>query len=148
MPDYLRGVFGADELSAQELATEIDRAVAVAEELLAELREPAGREAWQRRAFPELAGRREATEQQRRALVQGPHDGATVRALSEQVKQWDRELLGRLTEAVVQALHIRNLPYYDSRGALLPWSIALGGEAFYERLLAQAEIRAETADDL
>lgn len=148
VPDYLRGVFSADELPAQDLAAEINRAVVSAEELLAELREPAGREAWQRRTFPELTGQREGTEQQRRALVQGPHDGATVRALSEQIKQWDRELLAKLTEAVVQALHIRNLSYYDSRGALLPWSIALGGEAFYERLLAQAEIRAETADDL
>lgn len=148
VPDYLRGVFSADELRAQDLAAEIDQAAGRAEALLDELREPAGREAWQLRTYPERTAERNAAEQRRRELVQGPHDKAEVRALYELVKEADRELLARLAEAVVQALHIRNLTYYDSRGALLPWSVALGGEAFYERLLAQAEIRAETADDL
>jgi hypothetical protein len=148
VPEYLRGVFSADELPARQLTEEIGQARESAGRMLDECREPEGRLAWQRRACPDLLAERDAHEQQRREMVQKPHDKNAVRALYEQVKEADRDLLEKLVGAVVQALHVRNLSYYDSRGALLPWSVALGGDAFYEHLLAQTEIRAETADDL
>lgn len=147
VPEYLRGVFSADELPASGLAEEIVQAEKRAARLLDECREPEGRLAWQRRAFPDLLAERDAREQQRREMVQKPHDKHAVRTLYEQVKEADRDLLEKLVGAVVQALHVRNLSYYDSRGALLPWSVALGGDALYQRLLEHAEIRAETADD-
>jgi len=148
VPAYLEGVFSANELPATVLADEIQAAATCAEALLAALREPAGREAWQKENCAALLAEREALETRRRAMVQGPHDKSEVRALYGQVKELDRQLLEALTDAAVQAMRIRDLLYYDSRGALLPWSIALGGESFYEGLLARSAILAETADDI
>ena len=148
VPEYLRGVFAADELPADDLAEEIATAVSRADRLLADLRDEEGRAAWQRDHCPELWARRDESETRRRQMVQGPHDKGQVRALYEEVKELDRLLLSAVTAAAVLALRVRDLPYYDSRGALLPWSVALGGEAFYERLLDGASIVPETADDL
>jgi molybdopterin converting factor small subunit len=147
VPDYLAGVFSADELPAERLATEIVQEAQAAEALLESLKEKEGRDAWQAANCAERAAKREALELARREMVQGPHDKSEVRALYEQVKELDRELLQELTDAVVRAMRVRDLLYYYSRGALLPWSVALGGQSFYERLLEQAEIQAETADD-
>jgi hypothetical protein len=147
VPEYLAGVFSAGELPAEQLATEIQQAAKDAGSLLERLREKAGREAWQAANCAETLARRDELEQTRREMVQGPHDKNQVRALYEQVKELDRVLLQDLTDAVVLAMRVRDLLYYDSRGALLPWSIALGGQPFYERLLERAEIVAETADD-
>ena len=41
-----------------------------------------------------------------------------------------------------QAAHI---DFYDSRGAILPWCIALGGESFYNEVIAKARITEEVA---
>ena len=32
------------------------------------------------------------------------------------------------------------LDYWDSRGALLPWCLALGGKTFYNNVVTQAEV--------
>ena len=35
---------------------------------------------------------------------------------------------------------VRDIDYWDSRGALWPWCVALGGQEFYNQVVAQAEI--------
>jgi len=42
------------------------------------------------------------------------------------------------------------MDYWDSRGAILPWCLALGGEQFYHRVVQGARIYEErqTFDDV
>jgi hypothetical protein len=39
--------------------------------------------------------------------------------------------------------HTAELDYWDSRGAIRPWAIALGGQSFYEDLVENAEVYQE-----
>ncbi len=52
-------------------------------------------------------------------------------------------LEGRAVRQIARDWQLRRLDYWDSRGALLPWAIALGGKDFYDSLIARAEIYQE-----
>ena len=53
------------------------------------------------------------------------------------------ELLDRTIRQIDRDTQVAELDYYDSRGAILPWCIALGGETFYNEVIARAEISEE-----
>ena len=69
---------------------------------------------------------------------------AEAGALWQRVKELDRRSATAQAEWVLQLLHLGDVAYYDSRGALLPWCVALEGQTLYRRMLAQAEIAPET----
>ena len=78
-----------------------------------------------------------------RELARDPKTRSQASEVWKDIKQLRTKQLVQLMDAIVDALHVANIEYWDSRGALLPWSIALGGQAFYENLLESAEIYAE-----
>ena len=59
----------------------------------------------------------------------------------------DRDLAEAQAEWALQLNRILDVRYYDSRGALLPWCLGLGGEACYRQLVDQAELVAVRGDD-
>jgi hypothetical protein len=98
---------------------------------------------WQTAAFPELTGRIEDLEGRRREMAAR---GATPEAMSEiwkQIKAIQLDLADRTVRQIARDLHVRALGYWDSRGAILPWSIALGGRELYDRVIAAAKIYEE-----
>ena len=64
-------------------------------------------------------------------------------AIWKESKALQVELLGRALRQIARDWQVRELDCWDSRGALLPWAIALGGKDFYNSLVAQAEIYQE-----
>ena len=56
------------------------------------------------------------------------------------------QILDRTLRRVADDWQLRDLDYWDSRGALLPWAVALGGEKFYDELLARAELSRESPE--
>lgn len=66
-------------------------------------------------------------------------NGEYAALLWGRVKEIDGQLLHGLLGRLVQARHVCGLRYWQSRGGILPWSIALGGEAFFQAVIARSE---------
>ena len=65
----------------------------------------------------------------------------------DRMKEEERMLLGRQLDWVLGLIRLRDLIFFDSRGAIKPWSLSLGGEEFYGEVLNRAEIYKEDCDD-
>ncbi|MEI8079889.1 MAG: hypothetical protein WCH61_09725, partial [bacterium] len=143
VPAWLANVFQADEAPAGQLAAELPQLQEDAIVELAAMRTAAGRQQLQERLWPRLTGEIRDVDTERRALARDPARRAETAARWARLKPLERELARCQFERARRHLHLCGLDYWDSRGALLPWSIALGGEAFYDRLLAGAEIITE-----
>ena len=143
LPEYLCEAFGTAELPADRLAEALPDVVAKARAALDAAQTTSGRERLLETAHPEAYERRRTLEQRRRELARTPQGRREASGLWKQVKVLDRELLQRYVDTIVRHVRVAELDYYDSRGALLPWAVALGGEAFYGSLLDGAEINPE-----
>ena len=66
-----------------------------------------------------------------------------MRELWDKEKALQLDLLDRTLRQIARDWQLRDLDYWDSRGALLPWAVALGGQTFYDSLVAEADIYAE-----
>jgi len=143
LPDHLAEAFGAAEVTADRLAREHEDVSAAARERLEAFRTPEGRRAWQRQHLRELVGRIDELDARKRQLARTDPKGKEIRSLWKEVKALQTEVLDRTLRRIAADVQLAELDYWDSRGALLPWSIALGGPEFYNDLLDQAEIYAE-----
>ncbi len=143
LPAHLAAGLGAEEVPARRLGEAWADLARESSERLESFRDAAGRERWQRRAFPELVGRIEQLQQQRRQLARQPHAPEDIRGLYQQAKELERRLLAETLRQIDRDWQLRQLDYWDSRGALLPWCLALGGEGFYERVMREAEVYEE-----
>ncbi len=144
-PPYLQEALGLAEAPAEDLAEAIRAAMAAARRELDTWRDPSRREAASRLRFAALAAERDALEQDRRRAAADPQRRPEAGALWQRIKQLDRRLAEAQAEWLQQQIRLLDLGYYDSRGALLPWCLALEGETLYGRLLQAADVAAETA---
>ncbi|MCK5801560.1 MAG: hypothetical protein KAI66_01950 [Lentisphaeria bacterium] len=145
-PTHLRHALGVDELPARELADVITEAQEKAEDSLRRLGNDDTRDAALAQIFPKLWRTREQLDGQRRELARAPETRPAAKEIWDQIKTLDRELLENHLGLVLGSLQIQDLHYYDSRGALEPWCVALGGDELYRSLLAGVQIEAETDD--
>lgn len=146
LPKILREPFGCDELPACQLSARYGEVIAEARTRLGQLTSDAGRDAWARAAAPDLVDRIDVRQEQKRRLAsQNPKD-PRVQELWQQIRHDQATLAGELLEQVVRDTHAAHLDFYNSRGAILPWCVALGGEEFYSEVIASAEITQEPAD--
>ena len=145
LPAYLRDAAGAEILPAAEFAERLPELRANAAEELKLACASTGRDAFRDAAFPEHAWRIKELDVRRRELARDPATRAEAGALWDQQKAEETSLLQATVERLLRNLHVLNVDYWDSRGAILPWAIALGGQPFYEKLLDEAEISEETA---
>lgn len=144
LPGYLQRAFGAVELPADELARRFRDVRARATADLHQARTENGRQVLLGQWAPDLVRRRDELNNRRRELGRNPETRAQAGDLWEDVKALDAQILRVLAERLVETLHVSRLDFWDSRGALLPWAVALGGEKLYNRLIERAEIVAET----
>ncbi len=142
-PAFLHDVFPAVELPAREFAEVLRYAGVEAREALSALRSDATRTERFARLFEREFREREELETRRRNLARNPETRSEAKQLWGTIKQMDRGLLQKQVEWILSRIHLLNLEYYDSRGALLPWCVALGGDAFYRRVVENAEIYIE-----
>lgn len=143
LPPHLAGAFGGEVVAARRFGAAWGEAAAGAAQRLESLKTPAGRAACEERAAPDLAARARGLEARKRARAEAGAEYAELRALWEELREVRRGLLRAMLRSLAADWQLRDLDYYDSRGAPAPWCFAAGGEAFYQRVLAGAEVYAE-----
>ncbi len=140
LPEYLARAFGKAKLPACQLAAEHQGVMRQAAARLEQFATPNGRDAWLATAFPQRGHARNALDQQRRELAQDDTKSPRIRELSHHVKAIDDELLAAFVDQLWQDWQVAQLDFWDTRGAPLPWCIALGGEAFYRQVIDGATV--------
>ncbi len=143
LPQYLHGAFSNNELSAAQFAAELPATMTQARKDLDQARTETGRRTLLARLSPSLHAQRDELNTRRAVLARTEEGRQEAGQIWDRVKEMDRELLSRLVAWTVRNLRILDLDTFDSRGALLPWHVALGGEALYDDLLQNAEFYPE-----
>ena len=143
LPAYLAAVVGIGEATAAETAEALAAGVTSARRALEALRDPARRDAMTRARFAALYSERDGLEHERRAVAADPRRRSEATALWQRIKGVDRRLAEAQAGWVLGLLRVLDVEYYDSRGALLPWCLALGGEPLYRHMVSQAELTLE-----
>lgn len=141
LPDYLAHSFGRTEMPARRIAENWRPVVARAKRRLESLVTEAGREAFLRDLCPDVLDEIAALDARRRELAhRTPAPPEQIRPVSRRIAELRKELAARMVAQIHVDWQTAEMDYWDSRGALMPWCIALGGESFYRRVLAGAEI--------
>jgi len=143
LPEHLAACFGADEIPAARLGENYESLAGEAARRLESFRDADARLQWQQRAFPQLFQQTDNLDGRRRALAAKDPKAAEVRSLSRQIKPIEQTLLAETLRCVWRDWQVSRIDYWDSRGAILPWCMALGGEAFYNQVIDQAEVYQE-----
>jgi len=143
LPDYLSEATNRDEVSSRELARSWRDWTIQAAGRLEMFRDPAGRQVWQRQACRDLLDQIDRLDARRRDLARVDPKSNEVRELSHRSRTLQGQLLDRTFRQVVRDWQVCQLDYWDSRGAILPWAHAAGGEPFVKHVLDQAEISEE-----
>ena len=144
LPEHLADDFGGEGTTAREFSESYPALSRRAAERLDTFRDPAARERWQKEHFAERFARLAELDARRRELARIDPKSPEIREVSRQVKAVRVDILDATLRRIYRDWQLRHVDYWDSRGALLPWCIALGGERLYNEVIAQAEICRET----
>jgi len=144
LPAHLAAAMGAEEVPARALGEHHADLAAAAAERLRGFRDEAARRRWQEQTFPDTAAEIAGLDRRRRELARRDPKDPELRAVWKRSRALETELLEQTVRQIDRDTQVAELDYYDSRGAILPWCIALGGEAFYNAVVADAEIYEET----
>ncbi|MCE5276949.1 MAG: hypothetical protein ABFD92_10270 [Planctomycetaceae bacterium] len=147
LPPHMAAAFGEDEISCRQFAQGYGPLADEARRRLESFKTPQGRQAWTAEAMPEIGREIEDIERRRRELAARGAPPEELRPLWKTMKELQDKVLIALVEQIAVDWQVRDVGYYDSRGAMLPWAVALGGIEFYNSLLEQAEISLENDDD-
>jgi len=141
LPDYLAASFAKAELPARDIAASWRQVVARATERLASLRSEPGRQTFWRETCPGELDEIAALDARRRELArQSAPPAELIRPISRRIADLRKDLTDRLLRQISVDYQTSEVDYWDSRGAVMPWCIALGGEQFYHRVVAGAQI--------
>lgn len=151
LPRHLASALGEAEVPARRLGAAHAAIAAEAEARLRRFADADWRARWQADQFPGILAEIGALDRRRRELAARGPKAPELREVWKRIRSLQGELLDRTVRQVDRDTQLAELDYYDSRGAVLPWCIALGGEAFYNQVIAQAEVYEEhslpAADD-
>ena len=140
LPAHLARAFGRETVPARELAGNYARLAQEARQRLERLKDPAGRAEWQRRSLPDVGRQLDELDARRRRLAEANPKDPELRLIWKRIKPLQLEALRRMVAQIADDWQVRNVDYWDSRGAILPWCIGLGGPELYNRVIQQAEI--------
>jgi hypothetical protein len=143
LPPYLAEAAGKTEVSTREFAGIWRDLAESAQRDLADLQQSGGSERWQEKALPDLWQKEQEMSLRRRQMAQQDPTSAAIRELWQENKSVQVELLDRAVRHIALQEQVANLDYWDSRGAIYPWALALGGEEFYRSIIQQAEVYEE-----
>jgi hypothetical protein len=144
LPKYLQAAMGSEVIPASDLGRLWRGLIDEARQRLEIFQSPQGPDQWRRQTCSDELDQLDQLDKKRRELAQTDPKGAEIRNLSKQAKQISSHMLEVQLLQIANDLHTVELDYWDSRGAIWPWSVALGGQEFYSRLIANAEIHVET----
>ncbi len=140
LPAHLAAAMGRDEVPASLLSENCDLLINEANQRLEKLSDPPGRLQWQGENFPEILEEIGRLNAQRKALAKTDPKGEQIREMSRRARSLQAKLLEKTVRQIDCDWQVRELDYYDSRGAIWPWALALGGESFYNELLDKVEV--------
>jgi hypothetical protein len=140
LPPYLHRAFGCAECAASTLADRFYQVRDRARHRLEQASQEEGRQRLWREWAPKQFAERDALEERRRELGRNPETRDQAPALWEQIKQLDADILAERIERLVETVHCSRLDFWNSRGAILPWAVAVAGEELYHDIVNQAEI--------
>lgn len=144
LPPYLAASFGRGELPARRIAANWCDVVAVATRRLDSFRTEDGRRAWLAESRADTVAEIDALDARRRELAGlSPPPADLIRPVSKRIADLQKSLAERLLRQIHVDYQTAEMDYWDSRGALAPWCIGLGGEEFYRKVLSGAEIYEE-----
>jgi hypothetical protein len=146
LPAHLAPYFGREEVPASAIGENYAAIAAEAAERLEQFRDDAGRTALQEALFPELTGEIAAVEERRMTMARGDCTPEQMSAIWNESKALQQRLLEETLHQIARDTQAADIDYWDSRGAVLPWAVALGGREFYDDLIANARIYEEEGD--
>jgi hypothetical protein len=146
LPKHLAGELG-HELPARTIGERWRDVSASARRRLDGFRSPAARRAWLEQARPAESAELAALDARRRQLASRNEKDPELRQIWKRIKPLENSMLESLLESVADDWQTADLDYWDSRGALLPWCLALGGESFYRKVVASARVYQEPPDE-
>lgn len=148
LPDYLAAEIGRDVVPARDLAADYADIQQAAADRLERFKDDTAREAWLSEYYADEQADIQRLEDTKRQIAQENPKDPRVRELWKE----ERAIRDRLTSEVLRRVHrdiqLSQLDFYDSRGAILPWCIALGGEGLYNDVVQHAELYDETPETL
>lgn len=140
LPPHLAEAMGQDVVSSSELASSWRGLRDGARDRIERMKTDEGREAVQREQFGDLVERIESLKEKQKHLGKSGAPHAQMRAVWEDVKSLQAELLQETVDLIDRDWQLAEVDYWDSRGAIMPWCIAAGGQAFYNHVLDDAEL--------
>jgi hypothetical protein len=143
LPAHLVPYFGREGVVAREVGENYATIAAEASERLEGFRDDAGRTVLQEALFPELTGEIAAVEERRISMARGDCTPEQMSAIWNESKALQQRLLEETLRQIARDTQAADIDYWDSRGAVLPWAVALGGREFYDSLVANARIYEE-----
>ena len=144
LPAHLVAAMGCEELPASRLAADYADVAAEASARLAAMTTDQGRRQWQRDAFATAFEEIAALNERRRRLARADAKSAELRDLSHRARKLEADVLAGTLRQVALDWQVSRIDYWDSRGAIMPWCVALGGEEFYDEVISRAEIYEDT----
>ena len=146
LPEHLACAFGRSELPASALAREYQDVAGQSARRLDQFSTEHGREAWQRDALGPTFEQIDLLNGQRRDLAKIDPKSPEIRQLSHRVRQLETDVVDRTVGQIALDYQVTQIDFWDSRGAIYPWCVALGGQPFYDDLIDRAELYTETPD--
>jgi len=147
LPEHLRPYFGREEIPARELGENWRRLSVDAAERLECFKDAEYRQRWQRRNLPELSRRIDALDAERRRLAKIDPKAREIREVSKQAGDARAKSMYEMLRQIARDWQMSRIDVWDSRGALLPWCVALGGRRFYDTVIDNAQIYEEDPDN-
>lgn len=144
VPDYLAEAFGTAVVPARRLAAEYRDIINGANGRLDRFTEERSRQRWLQEQFPGRFETIASLEQRKRDVARRDASDPRAREIWLEIRAIRTELLERLLHRVVNDFQLSHLDFWDSRGAIYPWAVALGGEQFYRKVISEAEIYEES----
>lgn len=140
LPEYLNHFF-PKTIKAGEFAKQLPGIVKMCRNTLNDLKDNPKNvfQSWLPERFQKIAHLKDLKNQYGR----DPEKRHLCSGIWKEVKELEREFYETCYQRLIDTVHTSEIEYWNSRGALLPWSIALGGEGFYNELISGAEIFSE-----
>ncbi len=143
LPDHLAGAFGGVELPARFIGDNYAHRKAEASERLNSFARTENRIDWQEANHRSLVDDINSIDTRRRNLANDDPKSPELRELSHQKRKLEAKILEEMINQIDIDTQVAQIDYWDSRGALLPWCIGLGGMEFYNDVIKRADIYAE-----
>jgi hypothetical protein len=145
LPEHLQPYFGRRDVPAMDLGNEWRAIQSQARERLEKFHDAAYHLDWARQTLPDLAQEISRLDVRRRELAAIDSKDPQLRLLWKALKPLQTRQLEATVRQVARDWQAARIDFYDSRGAIWPWCVALGGQDFYQHVIQEAEIYEERA---